>query len=80
MIIDRAYATRIIDLVVSLDPTLNKLIEEIESIENTELSSELTRAVAEIMGRAMMGVAVPLVKILSELKHDDNGRKTCRAT
>ncbi|MEZ2221707.1 hypothetical protein [Rhizobium sp. RCC_161_2] len=70
MIIDKAHAKRIIDLVVSLDPILNKLAEEVTSIENTELSRELRGALAEIMGQAMMGIIVPLEKLFPELNPD----------
>ncbi|MBB3139106.1 hypothetical protein FHS26_006887 [Rhizobium pisi] len=70
MIIDKAHAKRIIDLVVSLDPTLNRLAEEVTSIENTELSRELRGALAEIMGQAMMGIIVPLEKLFPELNPD----------
>ncbi|WP_041672239.1 hypothetical protein [Rhizobium leguminosarum] len=70
MTVDKAHAKRIVDLVISMDPIINELLDQVRLIQDTQLSSELTHSVTEIMGHAMLGIVVPLEQIFPDLNPD----------
>ncbi len=69
MTIDRAHAKRILDLVLSLDPIVDRLNEEIDLVEDHALSYKLRSEQGEIMGHAF-GIMLPIERIYPDLNAD----------
>ncbi|RFB82324.1 hypothetical protein B5K08_32015 [Rhizobium leguminosarum bv. trifolii] len=70
MTIDKAHAKRIVDLVISMDPIIKELLDEVWLVQDAQLSSELKHSITEIMGHAMLGILVPLEQIFPDLNPD----------
>lgn len=70
MTIDKDHAKRIVDLVVSLDPTINRLCDEIETIEDHAMAYNLRRELGDLMGCGI-AIMLPIERIYPDLNPDE---------